>query len=183
MIFLFDCIPSGFGGNHSCLSCLTPWLEAEVGFVILSYCTFVCTMLRLQSYNGIFSIFIAVIVIAELSLLLDFFLWSRYQMTQMRDDYAASLDDLIEEVHKTDDHREKNEMNHVILFVGVLNKLTLFERRRAIRSTWMSECDRLNVACKFFIDSINSLSGSNLTRMKDEISEHQDVIQMPFKSN
>ena len=71
----------------------------------------------------------------------------------------------------------------LLLFIAVLNKATSFERRDAVRTTWMSACNGYEgrVVCMFFTDTIDGLSQVNQTRIKVENSTHNDMIFMPYK--
>ena len=72
---------------------------------------------------------------------------------------------------------------NLLLFVAVLNKVTAFDRRDAVRSTWMSRCRKHSrkLACFFFTDTTESLSKVNRTRVENEKSLHQDMLFMPYK--
>lgn len=71
----------------------------------------------------------------------------------------------------------------LLLFIAVLNKATAFERRDAVRTTWMSACNGYEgrVACMFFTDTVDGLSKVNQIRIKVENHTHNDMIFMPYK--
>ncbi len=80
---------------------------------------------------------------------------------------------------KNENRREKS----LLLFVAVLNKVTSFERRKAVRQTWMSLCDGYDgkVKCKFFTDQTEGLSLADKERVREENQKYNDMLFMPYK--
>lgn len=103
---------------------------------------------------------------------------SRFQADQY-------LEDSVEKMKREmfEEEERPSGKKHLLLFIAVLNRLELHKRRSAIRSTWMSECDKLNIICRFFTDPLESLSGRNFTRVKHEFDTYNDMISMPYTGN
>ena len=139
-------------------------------------------MMRFHSYHILPILLVIVVVVITFRLFLEIPFQLRNHMKQIDEEARRALDRLHEEIDQLEDsHQSVSQGNYAILFIAVLSKLASFDRRNAIRSTWMSDCERLDVVCKFFTDSINSLSENNRTRIRDEINTNRDIIQMPFK--
>ena len=138
--------------------------------------------MRFYSYHLLPILSVTFVMVITFCLFLEIPFQLRNHMKRIDEETRKVLDRLHEEMDQLDDNRQSvSQGNYAILFIAVLNKVASFERRKAIRSTWMSDCERLNVVCKFFTDSVNSLSGNNRSRVRDEINTHGDIIQMPFK--
>lgn len=123
------------------------------------------------------SLALALLVIADLLLFENLYSWPSKQQPK----FGVDLENLIRtETAEAPNKQQREKKSHIILFVGILNKISLHSRRSAIRSTWMSQCYRNEVVCKFFTDPIEILSGANLTRFKDELATNGDMISMPY---
>ena len=139
-------------------------------------------MANLEKYLRAIFVIASFVLIFQLIFVEFLYLLSKLTTLKAREDWSKSLHDLVvENDHLKIFNHSRNKNDHLILFVAVLNRLTLYSRREAIRSTWMSECSRPHVACKFFTDPVDSVSGANLTRVKDEMGKHKDMISMPYK--
>ncbi|XP_047138579.1 uncharacterized protein LOC100208400 [Hydra vulgaris] len=73
--------------------------------------------------------------------------------------------------------------NGFILVIGILSKLNEFNRRSAIRFTWLKTCkeNEALVYCRFFTDSPENESNNTKLKIKTEIEKYGDIVFMPFK--
>ncbi len=80
---------------------------------------------------------------------------------------------------------EERDGRPFLLVIAVLNKITAFERRNAVRSTWMSLCGKYRnnskVICKFFTDTPEGLSTFDQDKVKNESEAYNDMLFMPFR--
>ena len=75
------------------------------------------------------------------------------------------------------------EVKEKILVIGIMSKLNDFNRRSAIRFSWLKICTEREevVVCKFFTDSIDSASNDTKTKIKIESDINGDMVFMPLK--
>ena len=73
----------------------------------------------------------------------------------------------------------------ILLAVGVLNRLSLKNRRDVIRMAWFKECQRKTslVRCKFFTDSYDGLNQTDIVKIQKENRQFNDILFMPIKGN
>ena len=67
------------------------------------------------------------------------------------------------------------------LFVAILSAPIRIDRREGIRTTWMSDCHRSDVACRFFTDPLSQMKPNVAGVLLNESGTHGDVefMQVP----
>ena len=75
----------------------------------------------------------------------------------------------------------KRTVQPILLFIGIYSAAKYFDRRNAIRETWMTECkDNEDVVCRFFTNRHdlkgNPLAAGIQNRLENESRLHGDLI-------
>ncbi len=88
--------------------------------------------------------------------------------------------------NKEGQHEQLEEVKHqksLLLFIAVLNKISSFDRREALRDTWLSLCGNYDgkVVCKFFTDTADDLSKEDQQKVSRETNLNNDMVFMPYK--
>ncbi|XP_066923892.1 uncharacterized protein [Clytia hemisphaerica] len=80
-------------------------------------------------------------------------------------------------------NEKRHESRQILLAVGVLNHLSLKNRRDVIRMTWFKECQRKTklVRCNFFTDSFDGLNQTDVDKIQEENRQYNDMLFMPIK--
>lgn len=66
------------------------------------------------------------------------------------------------------------------LVVAILSAPKRMDRRAAIRLTWMNDCSRKDVLCRFFTDQLASMEPDVKTAIVQESLKHGDIEFMPI---
>lgn len=76
------------------------------------------------------------------------------------------------EAKQTIDDRQLPKLK---LLVAILSAPNRVDRRRGIRLTWMNDCSRNDVLCRFFTDGLSHLSPLVKKELQDESIRHGDL--------